>query len=166
MSSCQQVYSGGLDNNINVWDLRKMEQSMSLTGHTDSITGLSLNPKGTHLLSNAVDNSLRVWDMRPYAPANRCEKIFTGHMHNFERNLLRCSWSSDGSKVCCNSHDAQCMVYIEVFCRAHHCHHHHMVNMHTSISSNMQTGIALKTQVLRIACLPGSDQPAGDSWQC
>jgi len=97
-----QVYSGGLDNNITVWDLRKGEQSMSLTGHTDSITGLSLNPDGTHLLSNAVDNSLRVWDMRPYAPANRCEKIFTGHQHNYERNLLRCSWSSDGSKVRCH----------------------------------------------------------------
>lgn len=97
-----QVYSGGLDNNITVWDLRKGEQSMSLTGHTDSITGLSLNPDGTHLLSNAVDNSLRVWDMRPYAPANRCEKIVTGHQHNYERNLLRCSWSSDGSKVRCH----------------------------------------------------------------
>lgn len=106
-----QVYSGGLDNNITVWDLRKGEQSMSLTGHTDSITGLSLNPDGTHLLSNAVDNSLRVWDMRPYAPTNRCEKVFTGHQHNYERNLLRCSWSSDGSKVCCTTFcSARCVV--------------------------------------------------------
>ena len=96
-----QVYSGGLDNNITVWDLRKGEQSMSLKGHTDSVTGLALGPEGTHLLSNAADNSLRVWDMRPYAPANRCEKIFTGHQHNYERNLLRCSWSPDGSKVIC-----------------------------------------------------------------
>ncbi len=109
-----QVYSGGLDNNITVWDLRKGEQSMSLTGHTDSITGLSLNPDGTHLLSNAVDNSLRVWDMRPYAPANRCEKIFTGHQHNYERNLLRCSWSSDGSKVRCH-----CCARLAIPCTIH-----------------------------------------------
>lgn len=95
-----QVYSAGLDNNITVWDLRKGAESMTLKGHSDSITGLALNPDGTHLLSNAADNSLRVWDLRPYAPANRCEKIFTGHQHNYERNLLRCSWSSDGSKVC------------------------------------------------------------------
>lgn len=95
-----QVYSAGLDNNITVWDLRKGAESMTLKGHSDSITGLALNPEGTHLLSNAADNSLRVWDLRPYAPANRCEKIFTGHQHNYERNLLRCSWSSDGSKVC------------------------------------------------------------------
>lgn len=94
-----QIYSGGLDNNINVWDLRKGEQSMTLAGHTDSVTGLCQNTEGTHLLSNAADNSLRTWDLRPFAPANRCEKIFTGHQHNYERNLLRCDWSADGSKV-------------------------------------------------------------------
>lgn len=94
-----QVYSGGLDNNINVWDLRKGEQLMTLAGHTDSVTGLCQNAEGTHLLSNAADNSLRTWDLRPFAPANRCEKIFTGHQHNYERNLLRCDWSADGSKV-------------------------------------------------------------------
>ena len=99
INSGVQVYSAGLDNNITVWDLRKGAESMTLKGHTDSITGLAVDPDGTHLLSNAADNSLRVWDLRPYAPANRCEKIFTGHQHNYERNLLRCSWSSDGSKV-------------------------------------------------------------------
>ena len=37
--------------------------------------------------------------MRPYAPANRCTKVFAGHVHTFEKNLLRCDWSPDGSKV-------------------------------------------------------------------
>ena len=106
-----QVYSAGLDNNITVWDLRKGAESMTLKGHSDSITGLALDPNGTHLLSNAADNSLRVWDLRPYAPANRCEKIFTGHQHNYERNLLRCSWSSDGSKVCCSSQCCTSVCY-------------------------------------------------------
>jgi hypothetical protein len=41
----------------------------------------------------------RAWDMRPYAPANRCTKVFAGHVHTFEKNLLRCDWSPDGSKV-------------------------------------------------------------------
>lgn len=84
---------------------------MTLKGHSDSITGLALDPNGTHLLSNAADNSLRVWDLRPYAPANRCEKVFTGHQHNYERNLLRCSWSSDGSKVCCASQCCTSVCY-------------------------------------------------------
>ena len=111
-----QVYSAGLDNNITVWDLRKGAESVTLKGHSDSITGLALDPDGTHLLSNAADNSLRVWDLRPYAPANRCEKIFTGHQHNYEKNLLRCSWSSDGSKV--RSHDR--LVVRQHF--SHACH--------------------------------------------
>ena len=42
---------------------------------------------------------MRAWDMRPYAPQNRCMKVFTGHQHSFERNSLRCDWSPDGSKV-------------------------------------------------------------------
>ena len=33
-----------------------------------------------------------------------------GHQHNFEKNLLKCSWSSDGSKVTAGSSDQ--MVYI------------------------------------------------------
>ncbi len=32
-----------------------------------------------------MDNTLRVWDIRPYAPADRCVKVFSGHQHNFEK---------------------------------------------------------------------------------
>ena len=41
----------------------------------------------------------RVWDMRPYAPANRCTKVLTGHLHNFEKLLLKCDWSPKGDRV-------------------------------------------------------------------
>lgn len=36
------------------WDLRKVEVSMSLKGHTDTVTGLAVSPDGTHLLSNSM----------------------------------------------------------------------------------------------------------------
>lgn len=42
-----------------VWDLRREEISMSLAGHSDSITGMRLSPDGTHLLTNSMDNTLR-----------------------------------------------------------------------------------------------------------
>ncbi|KAK5841285.1 hypothetical protein PVK06_010194 [Gossypium arboreum] len=41
---------------------------------------------------------------------NRCEQILEGHQHNFEKNLLKCGWSPDGSKVTAGSSDR--MVYI------------------------------------------------------
>mmetsp|Transcript_1901 Transcript_1901/g.2956 ORF Transcript_1901/g.2956 Transcript_1901/m.2956 type:complete len:357 (-) Transcript_1901:580-1650(-) len=105
-----QVYTGGVDNTIKVWDLRKASVFMTCKGHSDTVTGIALSPDGNHLLSNSMDNTMRVWDMRPYAPANRCVKIITGHMHSFEKLLLRCSWSKDGTKITAGSADR--MVYV------------------------------------------------------
>ncbi|KAF2896925.1 hypothetical protein ILUMI_09249 [Ignelater luminosus] len=101
----EQIFSGGIDNDIKVWDVRKNEILYTMRGHTDTVTGLSLSPDGSYLLSNAMDNTLRIWDIRPYAPQERCVKIFSGHQHNFEKNLLRCAWSADGSKVSAGSAD-------------------------------------------------------------
>lgn len=79
------MISGGIDNDIKVWDLRKNSVLYKLKGHSDTITGLSLSPDGSYILSNAMDNTLRIWDVRPFAPYERCVKILTGHQHNFEK---------------------------------------------------------------------------------
>lgn len=46
-----------------------------------------------------MDNTLRIWDIRAFVTGDRCLKVFSGHHHNYEKNLLRCTWSLDGSKV-------------------------------------------------------------------
>lgn len=101
-----QVLVGGIEGAVNVWDLKRGTKHYSMTGHTDTITGLSLSPDGHHLLSNSMDNTLRCWDVRPYArDNNRLEKTFLGHQHNFEKNLLRCSWSPNKRLVSAGSSD-------------------------------------------------------------
>lgn len=105
-----QVFSAGIENVVHAWDLRQDEVVMTLTGHNDTITGMRVSPDGAHLLTNSMDNTLRSWDVRPYAPAERCTRVFTGHQHGFERNLLRCDWSADGARVTAGSSDR--MVYI------------------------------------------------------
>ncbi|CAK8692859.1 unnamed protein product [Clavelina lepadiformis] len=109
--SSQSVVTGGIDNDLKVWDLRNEKVSMELHGHTDTITGLALNKEGSHILSNAMDSTLRMWDIRPYAPTERCTQIFTGHSHGFEKNLLRCSWSPGGDKVAAGSADRDVCIW-------------------------------------------------------
>lgn len=111
--SNDHIFVGGVGNTINLWDMRTDKQQYSMLGHTNTITGLSISPDGHHLLSNSFDKTLRSWDARPFAPANRLEKIFTGHEHDFEKNLLRCSWSPKGNMVAAGSSDR--VVYIWSF---------------------------------------------------
>ena len=55
-----QLVTAGIDNMIKIWDSRKNALLTEVGGHTDTVTGMSLNPDGTHVLTNAMDNTLRV----------------------------------------------------------------------------------------------------------
>lgn len=105
-----QILSGGIDNEIKVWDLRKNDVLYKMSGHTDTVTCLRLSPDGSFILSNAMDNTVRMWDIRPFAPLERCLKVFTGAQHNFEKNLIKCSWSPDGLMISSGSADR--FVYV------------------------------------------------------
>lgn len=107
----EQVIGGGIDNDIKVWDIRRNDVLYIMRGHTDTVTGLSLSPEGTHVLSNAMDCTAKIWDIRPYAPEQRCVKSFGGHQHNFEKNLLKCAWSPDSHRISCGSSDRYVYVW-------------------------------------------------------
>jgi Prp8 binding protein len=98
------VVAGGIDNQLGVYDTRKGNELVySLAGHGDSLTCARFSPDGSYLLTNAMDNTVRIWDMRPYAPQERCLKVFGGAQHNFEKNLIKCNWSADGQRVAAGS---------------------------------------------------------------
>ncbi|XP_065180619.1 U5 small nuclear ribonucleoprotein 40 kDa protein-like [Sycon ciliatum] len=106
-----QVISGGLDNDVKVWDIRTGDIMTRLKGHGDTVTALSLSPDGTHILSNGMDNTVRLWDVRPFVQGQRQIKIFMGAQHSFEKNLLRCSWSPDGKRIAAGSADRSVYVW-------------------------------------------------------
>jgi len=66
-----ELYSGGIDNDIKVWDMRKKAVVYSMLGHTDTITSLRVSPDSQSLLSNSMDSTVRTWDVRPFAPTER-----------------------------------------------------------------------------------------------
>lgn len=106
-----QVISGGIDNTVKIWDLRKNAVVTEIEGHTDTVTGMALSPDGSYVLTNSMDNTLRIWDVRPFCTGERCVKILSGHKHNFEKNLLHCSWSPDGAMVGAGSSDRNVYVW-------------------------------------------------------
>jgi len=107
----EQVFTGGIDNLIHCWDSRKPNAELfRLSGHHDTITCLRLDPFGSYIISNAMDNEIRVWDIRPFAPIQRCLKIFHGAQHNFEKHLQKVNCSNDGSMISAGSADR--MVYV------------------------------------------------------
>lgn len=56
-----QVVYGGIDNLIKVYDMRREGIVYSMMGHFDSITGLTLSPDGSFVLSNAMDNTRKFY---------------------------------------------------------------------------------------------------------
>ncbi|KAG1464821.1 hypothetical protein G6F46_003050 [Rhizopus delemar] len=105
------VYSAGIDNVIKVWDVRKNQTAYTLEGHLDTVTGLRLSPDGSNLLSNSMDNTVRIWDIKPFAANDRCLKVFEGAPHGFEKNLIRPTWSTDGTQIACGSADRTVVIW-------------------------------------------------------
>ncbi len=68
---------------------------------------MKLSPDGRHLLSNGMDHTVRQWDVRPFVadPNQRQVGVYVGLQHDMQKNMLRCSWSPDGSKISAGSAD-------------------------------------------------------------
>lgn len=106
-----QIICGGIDNIVKIYDRRTKKVIQEMKGHNDTITALSLSNCGSYVLSNAMDNTLRIWDVRPFVTKDRMVKMFMGHKHNFEMNLLKCAWSPDDTKISAGSADRYVYVW-------------------------------------------------------
>lgn len=124
------IFSGGLDNEIKAWDLRKLGDSFQnsdaedqqhqqqqqpaykLLGHLDTVTGLRVSPDGSQLLSYAMDNTVRTWDIKPFAAGgSRMLKIFEGAPQGMEKHLLKPCWSADGEMIAAGAADRTVVVW-------------------------------------------------------
>ena len=121
MNGSSMLFAGGLDNILYQYDLRKginlSESTKNIfrkyVKHKDTITGMSLSPCGSYIVTNGMDNRLIQWDIRPFVSndEDRMIREFIGHQHNFEKLMLRCSWSADSSALTCGSSDAMVNIW-------------------------------------------------------
>jgi Prp8 binding protein len=106
-----ELFSGGIDNDIKVWDMRKKAVAYSMIGHTDTVTSLQISPDSQHILSNSHDSTVRTWDIRPFAPTDRHVRTYDGAPTGMEKNLFRASWSFDGKKIVAGSGDRSVVAW-------------------------------------------------------
>ncbi|KAF0986331.1 hypothetical protein HZS_2701, partial [Henneguya salminicola] len=124
------LVSAGHDKNILVWNtFGECENIAALRAHKGAVTEISFSYDGERMLTSSVDktvglwdyetgvrvdiivmNIVRMWDIYPYCEGDRCIKMFFGHTHNFEKNLLRCCFSPDSKYISSGSGDS--CVYI------------------------------------------------------
>ncbi|ROT40918.1 WD repeat-containing protein [Sodiomyces alkalinus F11] len=106
-----EAYSGGIDNDIKVWDLRKKAVVYSMLGHQDTVTSLRVSPDAQSLLSYSMDSTARTWDIRPFAPTERQIRTFDGASMGLEKNLIRASWDAAGKSIAVGSGDGTVTVW-------------------------------------------------------
>jgi Prp8 binding protein len=106
-----EIYSGGIDNDIRVWDIRKKAVVYSMLGHQDTITSLRVSPDSQSLLSYSMDSTVRTWDVRPFAPTERHIRTFDGASMGIEKNLVKASWDEEGKKIAVGSGDGTVVIW-------------------------------------------------------
>lgn len=106
-----ELYTGGIDNDIHVWDMRKKSVAFSLLGHQDTITSLAVSPDSQTLLSNSHDGTVRTWDIRPFAPKDRQIKTYDGASAGLDKNLSKATWDSQGKRIAAGSGDRSAVVW-------------------------------------------------------
>ncbi|KAK9386577.1 WD40-repeat-containing domain protein [Lipomyces mesembrius] len=107
-----QVFSAGIDEDIKVWDLRQRGVVYTLPGHADAVTSLNVSEDMQYLVSHSMDNTVRNWDIRPFAPESRLIKMYGGApASDVEKNLLRASFSPDGSQIIAGSADRTVVIW-------------------------------------------------------
>lgn len=115
----QQVFLGGIDNDIHCFDLRKKQVVYSLRGHTDTISGLSVSPSGSHLLSSSFDNTVRIWDIKPFAPVQQPGQLTSPRLHRtlmgapagFDSQLRKPAWDPSGDRVAVGAADRSVIIW-------------------------------------------------------
>lgn len=106
-----EIYTGGIDNDLKVWDIRKKSVSYTMRGHADTVTSLAVSPDSQYLLSYSHDGTVKSWDIRPFAAEDRCVRTFDGAQVGLDRNLLRASWDAKGERVVAGSGDGSVVVW-------------------------------------------------------
>lgn len=74
-TSLKWVATGGLDNNLIVWEI-STGSKRAVCPHQDGVVALKWHPSHPFIISGSLDRNARLWDAR----SGDCLSIFSGHL--------------------------------------------------------------------------------------
>jgi Flp pilus assembly protein TadD len=58
----KRIASASVDQTVKVWDAQTGQETLSLKGHTNSVTSVCFSPNGRRIASASLDGTVKVWD--------------------------------------------------------------------------------------------------------
>ncbi|MBW4469546.1 MAG: serine/threonine protein kinase [Stenomitos rutilans HA7619-LM2] len=95
--NAETIASGGLDDNIKIWNRATGELLRTLTGHNKPINCLSISPNGQILVSGSDDDTIRLWHLAD----GRLLQSLTGHTRDVNSVVI----SANGQLLASGSED-------------------------------------------------------------
>src|SRR5437868_12155996 len=92
-----QLFSGGYDGSIAVWDLATAKLVRELKGAQRTVWSLDVSPDGTRLAGAGEDSVIRIWPLS----GSGAPMVLRGH----QRNVWEVRFSPDGKRLASGSFD-------------------------------------------------------------
>ncbi|KAL9040627.1 MAG: hypothetical protein Q9214_004409 [Letrouitia sp. 1 TL-2023] len=106
-----ELYTGSIDNDIRVWDMRHKSIYHTMSGHTDTVTSLHISSDNQALLSYGHDGTARTWNIQAFAPTDRQMQSYVGAHTGLEKNFVRARFNSKGDRIIAGSGDGTVVVW-------------------------------------------------------
>jgi eukaryotic-like serine/threonine-protein kinase len=100
----KRLVSGSSDGKVKLWDIASGRELASVETNIASMSGLWLNPDGTHVaVRTTKDTAIRIWDIA----AARESVMLRGH----SARVNSVAYSPDGKRVVCASNDSTVRIW-------------------------------------------------------
>jgi WD40 repeat protein len=89
------LVSGSEDKTIKIWEIGTGKLLLTLNGHEDWVSSVTISPDGKTLVSGSWDNTIKIWDVDvnlSYLTSISCNKIgnyllYSNEVKKEDRNL-------------------------------------------------------------------------------